>query len=90
MVLHKAYMPRILIEMGFISNPDDGSYLDSEEGQNQTARAIADAIISYKKEYFGNGRDNDDIKPSQKVGTSLFPNRIRIPFLKNLWYKHRQ
>jgi N-acetylmuramoyl-L-alanine amidase len=76
MVLHKAYMPRILIEMGFISNPDDGNYLDSEEGQNQTARAIADAIISYKKEYYGTGAaDNDTgIKPSQRVEPAVISN----------------
>lgn len=69
MVLHKAYMPRILIEMGFISNPEDGAFLDSEDGQNQIARAIADAVISYKKEYYGSGAaDNDSgVKPSQKV-----------------------
>jgi N-acetylmuramoyl-L-alanine amidase len=76
MVLHKAYMPRILIEMGFISNPDDGNYLDSEEGQNQTAKAIADAIISYKKEYYGSGAaDNDTgIKPSQRVEPTVASN----------------
>ena len=68
MVLHKAYMPRVLIETGFISNPVEGNTLDSEEGQNEIAKAIADAIISYKKEYFGN--DNSDIeteRPSQKI-----------------------
>jgi N-acetylmuramoyl-L-alanine amidase len=68
MVLHKAYMPRILIEMGFISNPEDGSFLDSEEGQQQIARAIADAVISYKKEYYGSGAaDDDGVKPSERV-----------------------
>jgi N-acetylmuramoyl-L-alanine amidase len=69
MVLHKAYMPRILIEMGFISNPDDGIFLDSEDGQEKIARAIADAIISYKKEYYGSGAADNDagLKPSQKV-----------------------
>lgn len=68
MVLHKAYMPRVLIEMGFISNQQDGLYLDSEIGQNEMARSIADAIISYKKEYFGNGvPENNEIRPSQKV-----------------------
>ena len=51
MVLHKAYMPRVLIEMGFISNTAEGNVLNSEEGQNEIARAIAKAIISYKKEY---------------------------------------
>ncbi|MFM9824640.1 N-acetylmuramoyl-L-alanine amidase [Flavobacterium sp.] len=68
MVLHKAYMPRILIETGFISNPIEGAILDSEEGQNDIAKAVADAIISYKKEYFGNGNEepiND--KPSQRI-----------------------
>lgn len=67
MVLHKAYMPRVLIEMGFISNPTDGSYLDSEEGQNETARAIADAIISYKKEYYGSGGDDVVAEKPSKI-----------------------
>jgi N-acetylmuramoyl-L-alanine amidase len=68
MVLHKAYMPRILIETGFISNPVEGNILDSEEGQDDIANAIANAIISYKKEYFGNGNlEGDNDKPSRKI-----------------------
>ena len=68
MVLHKAYMPRVLIETGFISNPVEGNILDSEEGQDDIANAIANAIISYKKEYFGNGNlDSDYEKPSRKI-----------------------
>ena len=68
MVLHKAYMPRVLIETGFISNPTDGAFLDSEEGQMQIAQTIADAIIGYKKEYFGtNANDNSQVKPSSRV-----------------------
>lgn len=55
MVLHKAYMPRVLIETGFVSNPTEGEILNSEEGQYDIAKAIADAIISYKYEYFGDG-----------------------------------
>jgi N-acetylmuramoyl-L-alanine amidase len=66
MVLHKAYMPRVLIEMGFISNATEGAKLDSEEGQDGIAQAIANAIISYKKEYFGNGKEEAE-KPSQKM-----------------------
>lgn len=53
MVLHKTSMPSILIEMGFISNRDEGQYLNSEEGQNEVAKAIADAVMGYKKEYYG-------------------------------------
>lgn len=67
MVLHKAYMPRVLIEMGFISNIAEGEELDSEEGQNEIAKAIADAIMSYKRDYFGNGETEEDERPSQKI-----------------------
>ena len=67
MVLHKAYMPRVLIEMGFISNPDEGSRLDSEQGQQAIAEAIANAILKYKKEFYGNGEGDSIVKPSQKV-----------------------
>jgi N-acetylmuramoyl-L-alanine amidase len=68
MVLHKAYMPRVLVEMGFISNYNEGNLLDSEEGQNEIAKAIASAIISYKNEYYGNGGsvETGETIPSQK------------------------
>lgn len=68
MVLHKAYMPRVLIEMGFISNPEEGARLDSEAGQQAIAEAIANAIMSYKKEVFGTA-DTDNAKPSERVET---------------------
>ena len=68
MVLHKAYMPRVLIEMGFISNTIEGNKLNSEEGQDEIARAIADAVISYKKEYYGDGEvPVMDETPAQKI-----------------------
>lgn len=68
MVLHKAYMPRVLIETGFISNPTEGSLMNSEEGQNDIAKVIANAIISYKNEYFGNGAvESNSERPSQKM-----------------------
>lgn len=53
MVLHKAIMPRVLIEVGFISNPTEGAYLYSEAGQNEIARAVANSILSFKTEFFG-------------------------------------
>ena len=67
MVLHKAYMPRVLIETGFISNRAEGAMLDSEEGQQEIAQAIANAIISYKKEYFGSSSSDIIEKPSKKM-----------------------
>lgn len=67
MVLHKAYMPRVLIETGFISNPEEGAMLDSEQGQQQMAQAIANAIVSYKKEYYGSTSNDIIEKPSRKM-----------------------
>ena len=81
MVLHKAYMPRVLIEMGFISNLEEGNILDSEEGQNEIAKSIASAIISYKNEYYGNGEpETFDAKPSQKINEK--PIRDTVTLLK--------
>jgi len=48
-VLHSALMPSILVELGFISNKEEGEYLNSEEGKNEMAKAIARAIREYKK-----------------------------------------
>ena len=68
MVLHKAYMPRVLIEMGFVSNPVEGDLLNSEEGQNELAEAIANAIMSYRNEYFGDGAlEIKELKPSKRI-----------------------
>jgi N-acetylmuramoyl-L-alanine amidase len=41
-------MPAILIETGFINNPDDERYLNSEAGQQELAEAITTAVIRYK------------------------------------------
>ena len=32
-VLHNTYMPSILIEAGFMTNPKEGAYLNSKKGQ---------------------------------------------------------
>ena len=57
-VLDAAYMPSVLIELGFLSNNEEGVFLNSDVGQNKMAQAIATAIIAYKKEYFGIQSDN--------------------------------
>ncbi|MFC4818365.1 N-acetylmuramoyl-L-alanine amidase [Flavobacterium sp. GCM10023249] len=66
MVLHKAFMPRVLIEMGFISNKDEGAYLNSEEGQTNVAKSIADAIFRMKVDHFGGTVPVLDIQKSER------------------------
>ena len=41
-------MPSVLIELGFISNPDEEDFLNSENGQTYMASAIFRAIKDYK------------------------------------------
>ena len=47
-VLQATGMPSVLIEMGFLSNVDEEQYLVSEDGQNEVARNIMDALRKYK------------------------------------------
>jgi N-acetylmuramoyl-L-alanine amidase len=48
-VLHATQMPAILIETGFVANYDDERYLNSEKGQEEIAKAITDALVTYRK-----------------------------------------
>lgn len=50
-VLVGASMPGILFEAGFLSNKTDEQYLNSNEGQNQIAKQMADAILEYRVFY---------------------------------------
>lgn len=46
-VLQATAMPSVLIETGFISNPDDERYLNSKEGQKELAECILRAVRNY-------------------------------------------
>ena len=47
-VLQATAMPSILVETGFISNPEDEDYLNSVDGQQQICDAITNAVTHYK------------------------------------------
>lgn len=48
LVLAQTAMPGVLIETGFITNPDEERYLNSDEGQDYLASAIYRAFRDYK------------------------------------------
>ena len=75
-VLDAAYMPSVLIELGFLSNKKEGLYLNSDKGQNEMAEAIAAAIINYKKEYFGSKTDKN-IKYNSAVAVKQGKNNLK-------------
>ncbi|UCE70605.1 MAG: N-acetylmuramoyl-L-alanine amidase [Flavobacteriaceae bacterium] len=47
-VLHQTFMPSVLIETGFLTNRDEGRYLNSRKGQQEIGGAIAAAILEYR------------------------------------------
>ena len=47
-VLQATAMPSILVETGFITNPQEEDYLNSEKGQNEIAESVTNAIKNYK------------------------------------------
>jgi N-acetylmuramoyl-L-alanine amidase len=60
-VLATATRPAILLETGFATNRRDGAYLASTDGQWEMAKAAADGIVEYLKQYenkvlVGNGQ----------------------------------
>lgn len=50
LVLREACMPSALIELGYINNPNDASYLSSNSGVATMARSIYNAFVSFKKQ----------------------------------------
>lgn len=48
-VLHQTFMPSVLVETGFLTNKQEGAYLNSKKGQTEMGTAIADAILEYKR-----------------------------------------
>ena len=51
LVLKASAMPSILVELGFISTPEEERYLNSEEGTGTLAKGIYRAFLTYKKEH---------------------------------------
>jgi N-acetylmuramoyl-L-alanine amidase len=49
-VLHQTFMPSVLVETGFLTNKDEGAYLNSNKGQVEIGTAIASAILKYREE----------------------------------------
>lgn len=51
LVLHKSACPSVLVELGFISNPQEERFLNSDDGRTQLANAIFKAFEAYKREH---------------------------------------
>ena len=56
-VLVGAWMPAVLLEMGFLTHPDDAHRLGRDRYQRELARAIGDAILVYRDRLARAGED---------------------------------
>ena len=50
LVLKASAMPSILVELGFISTPEEERYLNTENGVNTLSKSIYQAFLTYKNE----------------------------------------
>ncbi len=66
LVLRETYMPSVLVEVGFLTNANEGAYLNSSKGQREISNAITEAILSYKSAL------------SSSLATSVSTNTISI------------
>lgn len=68
LVIRNTYMPSVLVEVGFLTNKNEGKFLNTKTGQSKMAVAIKEAILEYKEELDGNVGENiyasNDIKPT--------------------------
>ncbi len=53
LVLHATSMPSVLIELGYISTPEEEKYLNTQAGVNALSRSICQAVLNYKKTQTG-------------------------------------
>ena len=89
LVLKASAMPSILVELGFISTPEEERYLNTEAGTTSLANGIFRAFLTYKREQEIrlNGSSNtilpEDVpSPFKKKATQLQRHRKRKMHLK--------
>jgi len=49
-VLQATNMPAILVETGYINNPEDERYLNSDKGQQELAEVMTKAVLRYRQQ----------------------------------------
>lgn len=51
-VLDATVMPGVLVELGFVSHPEEGQYISSDAGKDEMAQSLFNSIIAYKNTFF--------------------------------------
>lgn len=69
LVLKANAMPSVLVELGFISTPEEERYLNSTEGIDNLARGIYRAFLDYKNEFQERLVASDQVEQPQQPTT---------------------
>ncbi len=82
-VLHQTYMPSVLIELGFLTNKNEGKFLNSKSGQQKMAKEIAKSIQKYyrqlKAKYCSCQLTQKDSPLTKQQSCSLLFRDVSIP-----------
>lgn len=83
-VLRGNASPSVLVELGFISNKDEGVYLASNEGKQASSESLYKAFKEYKKEFDRkSGIEDQESKPKpMPVEKPLEGKTLKVKFLE--------
>ena len=89
LVLKASAMPSVLVELGFISTPEEERYLNTDSGQNALARSIYRAFLIYKKEQEARSGDtpatnDNDMSPRSSSTSSSKKRQEESTVLSNV------
>ena len=82
LVLRETTMPGVLVELGYISTPDEENYLLTEAGTNALAKSIYQAFLSYKKQHTSISGRNKQPTTNAASGTTPKPTNT-VPKVTN-------
>jgi N-acetylmuramoyl-L-alanine amidase len=83
-VLHQTYMPSVLIELGFLTNKNEGKFLNSKSGQQKMAKEIARSIKKYYNQLKLNTvvvNDQISIENSKVDATIRYEDKLEEEFI---------
>jgi N-acetylmuramoyl-L-alanine amidase len=83
-VLWRTYMPSVLTEIGFLTNPEEEQFLGSSKGQDYVASGLFRAFRDYKDEVEGVTRKYDDDFEKQQAYTLSKEDSIELAEMKTV------
>ena len=77
LVLRETSMPSVLIELGYITNPSEEAYLQSDNGSSSLARSIYEAFLRYRQQ---RGYSTDKaVEQAEKDSDETQPQPVAAP-----------